>query len=105
MTDDSPVFVDTNVLVFAHVAAAPFHEPALTRIGSHNEAGTELWISRQILREFLAVVINFYLNILFYLIVQCLFLFITCNVKQNGVNYVMKEEQSMKLKPLQKIQV
>jgi predicted nucleic acid-binding protein len=51
----SPVFVDTNVLVFANVAEAPLHEKALSRIRQLRSDGSDLWISLQVLREFLAV--------------------------------------------------
>jgi predicted nucleic acid-binding protein len=50
-----PVFVDTNVLVYASVISAPSHQPALKAIVDMKKAKTELWISRQILREYLAV--------------------------------------------------
>lgn len=49
-----PVFVDTNVLVYASVPASPLHGAASRAIRARAEAGVELWISRQVLREFLA---------------------------------------------------
>jgi len=54
MMDVEPVFLDTNILVFANVAEAPLHELARTAIETRYNAGTELWISRQILREYLS---------------------------------------------------
>ena len=51
-----PVFVDTNILVYASRQRSPFHARAtagLRRVGSE---GGSLWFSRQILREYLAVV-------------------------------------------------
>lgn len=48
-----PVFVDTNVLVYAHVAEAPWHQEAQEAIADHEAAGAPLWISRQVLREYL----------------------------------------------------
>src|SRR5438876_10986995 len=48
------VFIDTNVLVYATVAEAPLHEVARRAIHELFEAGAALWISRQVLREFLA---------------------------------------------------
>lgn len=48
------LFIDTNVLVYANVAASPLHDTALQAIHSRYEAGIELWISRQVLREYLA---------------------------------------------------
>lgn len=49
------VFLDTNVLVYATVAEAPFHEIALQAIAAQTQAGAELWINRQVLREYLTV--------------------------------------------------
>lgn len=49
------VFLDTNVLVFANVAEAPRHDIALRAIEDRYASGVELWISRQALREYLAV--------------------------------------------------
>lgn len=56
-----PVFIDTNVLVFASQAArngasSPVHEAAVRALRSFQSAGTSLWLSRQILREYLVVV-------------------------------------------------
>src|SRR5207244_11742026 len=51
--DAEPVFVDTNVLVYAHVAEAPWHQEAQAAIVDHEAAGAPLWISRQVLREYL----------------------------------------------------
>ena len=48
-----PVFVDTNVLVYAHVAEAPWHQEAQEAIADREAAGAPLWISRQVLREYL----------------------------------------------------
>lgn len=50
-----PVFLDTNILVYANVAESPLHDAALAAIETSYEVGIELWISRQVLREFLAV--------------------------------------------------
>ena len=52
--DGDPVFLDTNVLVYANVEESPFHEAAFTAIETRYTAGIVLWISRQVLREFLA---------------------------------------------------
>ena len=51
--DAEPVFVDTNVLVYAHIAEAPWHQEAQAIIADHEAAGAPLWVSRQILREYL----------------------------------------------------
>ena len=51
----SSVFVDTNVLVYATVQEAPLHPVARSALERMSQAGSELWISRQVLREYLAV--------------------------------------------------
>ena len=51
--DAEPVFIDTNVLVYAHVAEAPWHLQAQAAIAAHEAAGAPLWVTRQILREYL----------------------------------------------------
>jgi predicted nucleic acid-binding protein len=48
------VFLDTNILVYASVAESPFHAAAMNALGALAQAGVELWISRQVLREYLA---------------------------------------------------
>lgn len=51
-----PAFVDTDVLVYAAVASAPRHQDALQALRQlHMADNTEIWVSRQILREYLAV--------------------------------------------------
>lgn len=52
-TAGDAVFVDTNILVYANIATAPFHTVAEQKLHDLFSAGTELWISRQILREYL----------------------------------------------------
>ena len=54
-TGDSALFVDTNVLVYANVAEAPHHAAALAAIETAREADRTLWISRQVLREYLVI--------------------------------------------------
>jgi predicted nucleic acid-binding protein len=54
-TDVERIFIDTNILVYASIAEAPLHQPALSRIQAYEQTGQELWISRQVLREYLAV--------------------------------------------------
>jgi predicted nucleic acid-binding protein len=53
-TAADPVFVDTNVLVYSRQAPSPFHTTAVAKLADLRAAGYELWISRQILREYLA---------------------------------------------------
>jgi len=48
------IFVDTNVLVAANVATHPRHTAALQRLKDLSAGGAEFWISRQVLREYLA---------------------------------------------------
>ena len=50
----SRVFIDTNVLVYASTPAAPFHAEAVAVTNSLQSGGADLWISRQVLREYLA---------------------------------------------------
>jgi predicted nucleic acid-binding protein len=54
MTDAKALFIDTNILIYANIATAPLHESALNAIKAHHQAGRTLWISRQVLREFIA---------------------------------------------------
>ncbi len=54
MMDAEPLFVDTNVLIYANVSTAPFHEQALNSIETAFQSERSLWISRQVLREFIA---------------------------------------------------
>jgi predicted nucleic acid-binding protein len=51
--DANAIFLDTNILVYANVSESPLHEVALQAIQSRYDAGIELWMSRQVLREFL----------------------------------------------------
>jgi predicted nucleic acid-binding protein len=49
-----PIFLDTNILVYASVDTSPFYSQVRAVITAHELAGTPLWISRQIIREYLA---------------------------------------------------
>ena len=49
------LFIDTNILVYATMANSPFHTAAQNAVRQLNSNGTRLWISRQIIREYLAV--------------------------------------------------
>ena len=51
--DAEPVLLDTNVLVYAYVAEAPWHQEAQAVIAAHEAAGAPVWVSRQVLREYL----------------------------------------------------
>ncbi|MBN4006322.1 type II toxin-antitoxin system VapC family toxin [Nostoc sp. LPT] len=50
-----PVFLDTNILVYASQIQSPFHQAAMETIQGFYDTGVELWISRQVLREYLAM--------------------------------------------------
>lgn len=49
-----PLFLDTNILVYASVDSSPFYEVARRAITDYESQGIPLWISRQVLREYLA---------------------------------------------------
>ena len=53
--DVERLFVDTNVLVYANAAEAPQHEVALAALHQWRQRGAELWISTQVLREYMAL--------------------------------------------------
>lgn len=48
------VLIDTNILVYESIDNSPFHQRAKDAIQAQEQAGMELWVSRQILREFMA---------------------------------------------------
>jgi predicted nucleic acid-binding protein len=50
-----PIFLDTNILVYANVVSAPLHTTALNQLQQLWDDGHPLWVSRQVLREYLAV--------------------------------------------------
>jgi predicted nucleic acid-binding protein len=54
-TNDNAVFLDTNILVFADVIRAPLHAAAHHAVRSRMASRANLWISRQVLREYLSV--------------------------------------------------
>jgi predicted nucleic acid-binding protein len=47
------IFLDTNVLVYASTIRAPLHQVAQQAIQQFYDSGRNIWISRQILREYL----------------------------------------------------
>jgi predicted nucleic acid-binding protein len=51
-----PVFVDTNVLVYATRPSATQHAAALAALTRLEGEGSALWVSPQVLREYLAAV-------------------------------------------------
>jgi predicted nucleic acid-binding protein len=55
MTPADPVFLDTNILIYAKTALSPFHTAAVGKLQTLIAAGSPLWVSRQMFREYLAV--------------------------------------------------
>ena len=53
-----PVFVDTNVLVYVSRRSAPEHAAARAAVDRLQDGGHPLWISPQVLREYLATVVR-----------------------------------------------
>lgn len=51
-TDVSQVFIDSNVLIYANVVTAPFHTQAQVALQNLWQSGANLWISRQVIREY-----------------------------------------------------
>ena len=54
IADADPIFLDTNILVYASVDPSPFYDLARAAITAFEAHHTPLWISRQVLREYLA---------------------------------------------------
>ena len=53
-----PVFLDTNILVYASIDTSPFHTAARDALTQLESAETPLWISRQVMREYLATLVR-----------------------------------------------
>lgn len=53
MTDVEPLFVDTNILIYANVKESPFHAQAQQCLQTAHQQGRAIWINRQIIREYL----------------------------------------------------
>jgi predicted nucleic acid-binding protein len=51
-----PVFVDTNVLIYATRLLAAQHAAAQAALARHEDNGSVMWVSPQVLREYLAAV-------------------------------------------------
>ncbi len=41
-----PIFLDTNILVYASIDSSPFYDLARRIITTYEQTGTPLWISR-----------------------------------------------------------
>jgi predicted nucleic acid-binding protein len=50
------VFLDTNILLRASIAEMPLHNEAVSLVRRQKSEGAELWISRQVIREYIAQV-------------------------------------------------
>ncbi|ASC69481.1 tRNA(fMet)-specific endonuclease VapC [Halomicronema hongdechloris C2206] len=53
-SEDNGVFIDTNILIYANVSSAPWHQIAIDKLQDLATQDIPLWISRQVLREFIA---------------------------------------------------
>lgn len=53
MTDAKRIFVDTNVLIRATITSAPLHQEARVMLNRLSDAEVELWISPQVIREYI----------------------------------------------------
>jgi predicted nucleic acid-binding protein len=53
-TAADPVFVDTNILIYTTMLDSPFHARASQALDEFEKESVQLWISRQVLREYLA---------------------------------------------------
>ncbi len=50
------IFIDTNILVYANNSLSPFCAAARTKLNDVMDTYEHLWVSRQVFREFAAVV-------------------------------------------------
>jgi len=55
LEDSKRIFVDTNILVFANVKTSSFHNSAKAKLIELTENDYELYISNQVIREYLSV--------------------------------------------------
>lgn len=53
-TSSDAVFIDSNVLIYASAPASPHHAAAMAALDRIEAQGVPLWISTQVVREFLA---------------------------------------------------
>lgn len=52
---DAKLFIDTNVLVYASIVESPFHQAARQALVAAQSRYGSLWVSSQVIREFLVV--------------------------------------------------
>lgn len=79
-----PIFLDTNILVYASVDASPSYHAARDAITAYEASQTPLWISRQVLREYLATLARPHVSIP---ITE-----LTAAVRQFEVRFLMAED-------------
>ncbi len=53
MAANKNIFVDTNVLAYSNIPLSPFYRQANKRLKKLRDQGIEIWISRQVLREYI----------------------------------------------------
>ncbi len=54
--EGSKVFIDTNILVYFKLEYSLFHTDAKKQLNTLIDRGAELWISRQVIREYLSCI-------------------------------------------------
>jgi predicted nucleic acid-binding protein len=52
---NNKIFIDTNILIYASVKQSLFHHKALQKLQNYQQNDFELWINRQVIREYLVV--------------------------------------------------
>ncbi len=58
--DAKRIFLDTSTILAMDIAPAPLHTVACTMVQQYYTQGSELWISHQVMREYLAQITNPY---------------------------------------------
>lgn len=56
MMEDKKVFLDTNILVYSSLINSPFQQKAKDKILEFVTNDYEIWISQQVIREYLSVI-------------------------------------------------
>lgn len=54
ITAGNRIFIDTNILIYANLAQSPFHNQAIAHLREFENNELDLYVSRQVLREYLA---------------------------------------------------
>jgi predicted nucleic acid-binding protein len=50
------IFIDTNILIYAALIGSPFHMMARQKLQDFQNSQTQLWINRQVIREYLSII-------------------------------------------------